>query len=113
MAVDTPDDSTTAIQLPDGESADTRDVGPNGAVPTPDQLPPYPSSFRMVDVKREVEKIKEARKRIRLGPEAFTEGHQARAGGSASKPSVCLFTVHDAGDRYVCCECCFGYLRES
>lgn len=33
-------------------------------------LPPYPPSFRTIDVKREVEKAREARKRIRLGPTA-------------------------------------------
>ncbi|GAA6054586.1 hypothetical protein JCM3770_000064 [Rhodotorula araucariae] len=39
--------------------------------PFPAELPPYPSTFRTLDVAREVEKVREARKRIRLGPEAY------------------------------------------
>lgn len=72
--------------------------------------PPYPPSFRVVDVKREVEKVREARKRIRLGPEAYSSASegpligqdlQAAKQGRAAKPSVCLFTMHDTGDTYV------------
>lgn len=54
---------------------------------------------------REVEKVREARKRIKLGAEAFqptpapgTTATQVKVAGAA-KPSVCLFTIHDAGDR--------------
>jgi transcription initiation factor TFIID subunit 5 len=101
MAVDIPDDLMSAP--PPTSDVDMAAVGPHGVAPTPDQLPPYPSSFRMVDVRREVEKIREARKRIRLGPEAFAESRQAKAARAASKPSVCLFTVHDAGDGYAFC----------
>lgn len=39
-----------------------------------DEVPtglPYPPGFKVADVKREVEKVREGRKRIRLGPEAF------------------------------------------
>ncbi|KAL7009538.1 Transcription initiation factor TFIID subunit 5 [Cystobasidiomycetes sp. EMM_F5] len=71
-------------------------------------LPPYPPSFRTVDVRREVEKVREARKRIRLGPlvddnspralvSSTTDQSQARF----SLPSVCMFTVHDSGDTCV------------
>lgn len=61
--------------------------------PFPGERVPYPSGFRTIDVAREVERVREARKRIRLGGEAY-----GREGGAAAKPSVCLFTVHDAGD---------------
>ena len=69
-------------------------------------LPPYPPSFRTIDVRREVEKVREARKRIKLGPlenyqvtkqmtaTSLTSVNQARY----SLPSVCMFTVHDTGD---------------
>ncbi|BGP40624.1 Transcription initiation factor TFIID subunit 5 [Rhodotorula kratochvilovae] len=94
--------------------------------PFPAELPPYPSTFRTLDVAREVEKVREARKRIRLGPEAYApEGALIPTNGGAregalgaallgegggekarredqrravGKPSVCLFTLHDTGD---------------
>ncbi|GAA5906804.1 hypothetical protein JCM8208_000044 [Rhodotorula glutinis] len=95
--------------------------------PFKDDLPPYPSSFRTLDVAREVERVREARKRIRLGPAAYapegaliptTRGDGAGALGAGllgdkgdgkarlrddlrkgvAKPSVCLFTLHDSGD---------------
>ena len=84
--------------------------------PFPSEVPPYPHSFRTIDVAREVERGKEARKRIKLGPEAFedeqppvvppsaTEAASGTASArpepsKAAKPSVCLFTVHDASER--------------
>ncbi|GAA5893440.1 hypothetical protein JCM6882_008034 [Rhodosporidiobolus microsporus] len=92
--------------------------------PFPADLPPYPSTFRTLDVQREVELVREARKRVRLGAEAYRAEGQlvtaaaaaaAAAGGAqvgaglkqpereekgkgVGKPSVCLFTVHDAGE---------------
>ncbi|KAK4693020.1 transcription initiation factor TFIID subunit 5, partial [Phenoliferia sp. Uapishka_3] len=79
--------------------------------PFPSELPPYPSTLRTIDVAREVEKVREARKRIKLGAEAFGNGAvgmglgaTTMAGGKegkdgeAAKPSVCLFTIHDAGE---------------
>lgn len=83
--------------------------GSTYAIPPVNQadLPPYPPSFRTIDVKREVEKVKEARKRIRLGPvpSAGQDGKLSVAtlGGVASQakynlPSVCMFTLHDTAD---------------
>ncbi|GAA5837820.1 hypothetical protein JCM11251_004669, partial [Rhodosporidiobolus azoricus] len=92
--------------------------------PFPADLPPYPSTFRTLDVLREVELVREARKRIRLGAEAFKPdgqlitaataaagqgaggvgvgpGEAGEKGKGVGKPSVCLFTVHDAGESYV------------
>lgn len=69
-------------------------------------LPPYPPSFRTIDVKREVEKIKEARRRIRLGP-VGSGGEAKHAPGALlnttgqaryNLPSVCMFTMHDTND---------------
>ncbi|BGP16771.1 hypothetical protein JCM10213_002164 [Rhodosporidiobolus nylandii] len=92
-------------------------LAPDLVAPFPADLPPYPSTFRTLDVQREVELVREARKRIRLGGEAYKpEGALVKAGGGevgaallgpdgkkgeerkVGKPSVCLFTVHDAGD---------------
>lgn len=69
-------------------------------------LPPYPPSFRTVDVRREVEKVRESRRRIRLGPlvedpaaKPLVVSNTASASQSQySLPSVCMFTLHDAGD---------------
>lgn len=83
--------------------------------PFPTEGPPYPSMYRTVDVAREVEKVREARKRIGLGAGAFQEdggpggrltvgavmGADDGKGEGAAKPSVCLFTIHDAGDSSV------------
>ncbi|GAA6018558.1 hypothetical protein JCM10207_007217 [Rhodosporidiobolus poonsookiae] len=90
--------------------------------PFPAELPPYPSTFRTLDVQREVALVREARKRIRLGGEAYVqEGALVKsaptagaAGGKGKeeeererekrgvgKPSVCLFTVHDAGESLI------------
>ncbi|PWZ03823.1 WD40 repeat-like protein [Testicularia cyperi] len=89
-------------------------------------LPPQPPTFRTVDVKREVQRIRDARKRIRLDPSllngsgasgvavaGFSNGvrdasinamgeqgaHMARV---AALPSVCAYTFHDADDGITC-----------
>lgn len=83
--------------------------------PSSNEGPPYPAMYRTLDVAREVEKVREARKRICLGAEAFQEdggvggrltvgpvlGADDGRGEGAAKPSVCLFTIHDAGDSSV------------
>ncbi|KEI39338.1 uncharacterized protein L969DRAFT_17262 [Mixia osmundae IAM 14324] len=64
--------------------------------PAASDMPPYPASFRLIDVRREVEKVREARKRIKLGPNAFETSTVTKTGSAdLSKPSVCLFTLHD------------------
>ena len=123
-----------------GEGGDTSDL----VAPFPADLPPYPSTFRTLDVQREVELVREARKRIRLGAEAYapepplvptttTATPSSSSGGNKGgalgvsmlggggrrngantaaderedrrkgigKPSVCLFTLHDTGDKCV------------
>lgn len=69
--------------------------------PTKHDLLPYPNHFRTLDLKREVELVREARKRIRLGPEAFNSdgqlNNQKKTETEVWKPSVCAFTIHDAG----------------
>lgn len=69
-----------------------------GGVPQ-SELPPYPPSFRMVDVKREMEKVRDARKRIRL------ERNEVRTPQGVAKnqplPSICAYTLHDVGEGYV------------
>lgn len=95
------------LKQKDGEGEE-RDGLPELVSPFPAELPPYPTTLRTIDVAREVEKVREARKRIKLGAEAYAPGAGGptaqlpggkREMGEAAKPSVCLFTVHDAGER--------------
>lgn len=86
-------------------------------------LPPQAPTFRTVDVKREVQRVRDARKRIRLDPSllygssatlsAFTSGVRdpainamgeqgANAARVAALPSVCAYTFHDADDGITC-----------
>ncbi|KAL8283331.1 hypothetical protein RQP46_005741 [Phenoliferia psychrophenolica] len=114
--VPTPQDSqlSTTLTAPSSSSLPTADSsttttndsgGPPLVSPFPSELPPYPVSLRTIDVAREVEKVREARKRIKLGGEAFRASTSAVVGvgqppnpTDAAKPSVCLFTIHDAGE---------------
>ncbi|KAH9950423.1 TFIID and SAGA subunit [Amylocystis lapponica] len=52
--------------------------------PPPFRLPPYPPSFKSTDVKREVEKVRDARKRIRLEP--TTLSNALPGSGPKSRP---------------------------
>ena len=74
-------------------------IEPPADLITPDVTngPHYPT-VRALDIAREVSKLREGRKRIRLSAEAFAETGPARAPTGVHKPSACLFTVHDAGD---------------
>ena len=70
--------------------------------PTESDLLPHPPSFKTVDVQREVEKVRDARKRIRLEPSVLSsvdlnsaQGGTARARGL---PSICAYTLHDVGE---------------
>jgi transcription initiation factor TFIID subunit 5 len=104
---------TDATAAPDAVGLDSTSSSslPPLTTPLASDLPPYPTTLRTIDVAREVEKVREARKRIKLGAEAFQiqeRGVVAKKDAAdvdgpteASKPSVCLFTVHDAGDRLV------------
>ncbi|WVQ78829.1 hypothetical protein IAT38_000920 [Cryptococcus sp. DSM 104549] len=57
-------------------------------------LPPIPAVFKIPDLKREVEAVKDRRKMIRLGPGAGAGG----AEGAAVLPSVVAFTLFDHGE---------------
>ena len=67
--------------------------------PTAADLLPYPPTFKTPDVRREVEKVRDARKRIRLDPSVHssTDGNtpQGTAARQRSLPSVCAYTLHD------------------
>ncbi|SNX87195.1 related to TAF5 - TFIID and SAGA subunit [Melanopsichium pennsylvanicum] len=107
--------------------AETKPSGPDFSVgllaASITDLPPQAPTFRSVDVKREVQRVRDARKRIRLDPSSlnasasssstFSSGvrdpainglgeqgaHTARI---AALPSVCAYTFHDADDGITC-----------
>lgn len=78
---------------------------PGLASPSTAELPPHPPSFKTVDVKREVEKVRDARKRIRLEPSALVNvdpnSPQAATLRARGLPSICAYTMHDVGEGYV------------
>lgn len=61
-------------------------------------LPPVPTLFRVVDLKREVEAVRDKRRLIRLGPGA-PPGKTVPA--TSVLPSVVAFTLMDGGEGYV------------
>ncbi|WFD01399.1 Transcription initiation factor TFIID subunit 5 [Malassezia obtusa] len=77
-------------------------------------LPPQPSAFRTVDLLREVERVRDSRKCLRIDPKLAPE--PASATGEAAKhatqwpgvprtvglPSVCMYTYYDAEDGLTC-----------
>lgn len=75
--------------------------------PTESDMLPYPQSFKTVDVQREVEKVRDARKRIRLEPSALSSVDMNSVQGGAARarglPSICAYTLHDVGEGAPCC----------
>ncbi|KAF9229213.1 TFIID and SAGA subunit [Gyrodon lividus] len=80
---------------------------PGVVSPTEGDMLPYPASFKTIDVQREVEKVRDARKRIRLEPSALTAVDLTSAQGGAARaralPSICAYTLHDVGEGAPCC----------
>lgn len=61
-------------------------------------IPPLPANFKTMDVWREVEKVKDARKAIRLGPVETLPAGQGESSKMAL-PSVLAFTMFDNGEK--------------
>jgi transcription initiation factor TFIID subunit 5 len=59
--------------------------------------PPIPAVFRIADLKREVEAVKDKRKMIRLGPGVESEKASSEKAGFGL-PSVVAFTMFDHGE---------------
>lgn len=70
--------------------------------PAESDLPPLPPTFKAIDVSREVQKVRDARKRIRLEPSALTSADinspQNATTRARALPSVCAYTLHDVGE---------------
>jgi transcription initiation factor TFIID subunit 5 len=72
--------------------------------PTTADLLPHPQTFKTVDVRREVEKVMDARKRIRLDPTTLSAADGSTSQGTAARqlslPSVCAYTLHDVHEGF-------------
>lgn len=72
---------------------------PGVIAPTEADLLPRPATFRTIDVEREVNAVRDARKRIRLEPSALhnvdLNSPQANAFRARALPSICAYTLHD------------------
>ncbi|KAI0033426.1 TFIID and SAGA subunit [Vararia minispora EC-137] len=68
---------------------------PNVIAPEVVDLPPHPSTFKTMDIQREVEKVRDARKGIRLDPSSSNI--------AARLPSICAYTLHDVPEGSPCC----------
>ncbi|WFC98899.1 Transcription initiation factor TFIID subunit 5 [Malassezia yamatoensis] len=102
------DDSTVPEDMDVSQPVSDHSAGLHEA--TFADLPPQPSAFRTVDLLREVERVRDARKRLRIDPRLAPE--PASATGEAAQhasqwpgvprtvglPSVCMYTFYDAED---------------
>jgi transcription initiation factor TFIID subunit 5 len=74
-------------------------MAPGVVAPTEADLLPHPPTFKTVDALREMEKVRDARKRIRLEPSALhnIDLNSAQAGAARIRalPSICAFTLQD------------------
>ncbi|EPQ60553.1 WD40 repeat-like protein [Gloeophyllum trabeum ATCC 11539] len=86
----------------------TRPQPPPGVVaPSLSDLPPHPPTFKSIDVQREVERVRDAKKRIRLEPSALNNidpnSPQAANVMARALPSICCYTIHDAPEGVPSC----------
>ncbi|KAJ6621658.1 TFIID and SAGA subunit [Mycena sp. CBHHK59/15] len=80
---------------------------PGVVAPAESDLLPHPPTFRTIDVEREANHVRDARKRIRLEPSVLTNidlnSTQAAAVRSRALPSICAYTLHDVAEGAPCC----------
>lgn len=72
---------------------------PGLVAPSESELPPLPTPFKRVDLDREVNAVRDARKRIRLDPTSLhsvdLNSPLANAARARALPSMCAYTLHD------------------
>ncbi|XP_006454675.1 hypothetical protein AGABI2DRAFT_189919 [Agaricus bisporus var. bisporus H97] len=75
--------------------------------PTEADMLPLPPAFKTVDVEREVNAVRDARKMIRLDPSVLSSvdasSPQANALKARALPSICAYTLHDVAEGAPCC----------
>jgi len=83
----------------------TRPVAPGLTAPTEADLLPHPPTFKTADVDREVNLVRDARKRIKLEPSVLANidpsSSQANALRARALPSICAYTLHDVAEGWV------------
>jgi len=94
--------------VPDETHAQGQDQASDLLGPTLADLPPQPSMFRTVDLLREGERVRDARKCLRIDPKLAPEPATAGDAKPPSEwegvprtvglPSVCMYTFYDAED---------------
>lgn len=77
------------IKLEPEENKDTDLIAPDPS----ETLPPQPTFYKVTDVKREVEAVRDKRKMIRLGPTP-----EEAEGSTTTLPSIVAFTMFDGGE---------------
>lgn len=88
-------------------SLDARPTVPAGLIsPTAADMLPRPPLFKTIDLRREVEKVRDERKRLRLEPsmlamEKDPTSSAVNAVRARALPSVCAYTMYDVGEGYV------------
>jgi transcription initiation factor TFIID subunit 5 len=75
---------------------------PGIVAPLESDLLPHPTSFKSVDVEREVKNVRDARKRIRLEPSVLAniDVNSPQAGNLRARalPSICAYSLHDVAE---------------
>lgn len=84
-----------------------RSLPPGVVAPDMTDLLPHPPTFKTMDIHREVEKVRDARKRIKLEPSALSSidpnSPQGMVMRSKALPSICAYTLHDIPEGYGTC----------
>ena len=84
-------------------------------LPTESDLLPRPLTFKTIDVEREVNIVRDARKRIRLEPSVLANidpsSPQANALRARALPSICAYTLHDVAEGSVMISRCLHLLN--
>ncbi|KAL0578724.1 Transcription initiation factor TFIID subunit 5 [Marasmius crinis-equi] len=77
---------------------------PGVTIPAETDLLPKPPNFKTMDVEREVNAVRDARKRIKLEPSALhsvdPNSPQANAARARALPSICAYTLHDVAEGF-------------
>ncbi|KAF9535392.1 TFIID and SAGA subunit [Crepidotus variabilis] len=80
---------------------------PGLTAPTEADMLPRPPTFKSIDVEREVNIVRDTRKRIKLDPKGLTsvdmDSAQAGALRAGALPSICAYTLHDVAEGSPCC----------
>jgi len=90
------------------DTMDARPTVPAGLIsPTAADMLPRPPLFKTVDVRREVERVRDERKRLRLEPSVLVmekdpASSTVNAVRARALPSMCAYTLYDIGEGAPC-----------